>query len=72
MATISSRLNTVTHKLLVNRSRQLTYGIISADTGLGMGWLTEYARGNIPDPSVARVETLYEYLTKTKLQVIAA
>lgn len=69
MSTSPSRLNAAAHKLLTERSRTLTLDKIAADTGLNIFWLTSYSCGQIVDPKVSKIETLYEYLSKTTLQI---
>lgn len=55
--------------LLQNRSVQLTLKRISEDTGLDEGWLSTFNRGVVKEPSVNKVQTLYEYLTNTTIKV---
>lgn len=50
-------------KLINNRNVQLTLKQIAKETGLGEGWLSMFARGQILDPSHYRLQTLYDYLT---------
>lgn len=69
MSTISSRLHAVTHELLRQRPRTLTLDKIAEDTGLTIYWLMHYSGNANCDPGVSKVETLYEYLTKTKLDL---
>lgn len=38
-------------------------------TGCSPWWLSNFKRGKLPDPSVNRVQQLYEYLTGSALQV---
>mgnify|MGYP006913697297 FL=1 len=40
---------------------------ISCHTGLAYDWLIKLKRGNIKDPSVNKIQKLYEYLSGTKL-----
>lgn len=40
---------------------------ISSDTGLPFWWLRKFMGKEIRDPSVNRIQLLYEYLTGTKL-----
>lgn len=70
MPTLSSRLNDVTRKMLRERPRYMTLKRIEAETGLPVNWLSAFQGSAIRDPSCARIETLYEYLTKTKLEII--
>jgi len=45
----------------------MTYFDIAKATGLGMHWIESVATGRIKEPSVNRVQCLYEHLTGTKL-----
>lgn len=56
-----------TLKLLSNRSSVLTLPAISAETKIPLAWLKLFAANGIKDPSVNRVQALYEYLTGRKL-----
>lgn len=42
---------------------------IYRDTGIQPNWLSRFATGGIPDPSVNRIEALYNYLSGTTLEV---
>ena len=42
---------------------------ISTKTGLGYFWLRQLKAGNIVDPGVNKIQKLYEYLTKKKLEL---
>jgi hypothetical protein len=54
--------------LLNNRPKPLTLEQIEADNpDLPRRWLSSFASGKITDPSVRRVQTLYEYLTNAPL-----
>lgn len=55
--------------LLQNRSNKLTLEKIAEDTGLKESWLSMFNQNRIPEPSVNKIQTLYEYLTKTILKV---
>lgn len=56
-------------ELLRERPRSMTYKKIAEDTDIPEGWLKVFAGGNIDDPSVNRVETLYNYLSGQPLNV---
>jgi hypothetical protein len=60
---ITTKLRDATLELLTNRSVKLTLARINADTGLPETWLSMFGQGRIDDPSVNKVETLYEYLS---------
>lgn len=49
------------------RSCGKSLALISVDTGLPFWWLRKFHGKEIRDPSVNRVQLLYEYLTGTKL-----
>jgi len=55
--------------LLSKRPRSMTYRDIAEATELPEPWLKTFAAGKISDPSVNRIETLYNYLTGTPLNV---
>lgn len=42
---------------------------LSAETTISFYWLKKFARGTFKNPSVNRVEFLYEHLSKKKLKV---
>jgi hypothetical protein len=60
---------------LLARTRDLlrntgeSYLAIYKHTGLKPNWLSLLATGAIPDPSVNKVQALYEYLSAKKLPV---
>lgn len=56
-------------ELLASRPRNTTYKDVAEATGLPEPWLKKFAANEIKDPSVNRVETLYNYLTGTPLNV---
>lgn len=56
-------------ELLGNRPRNMTYKDIADATDLPEPWLKTFAAGRIADPSVNRVETLYNFLTGKPLNV---
>lgn len=51
-----------TVQLLQDRPEDLTILKIQEATGLPFHWLTKMAANQIPNPSVNRVQRLYEYL----------
>lgn len=55
--------------LLANRPREQTLKAIAEATELPEAWLKVFAQGRIYDPSVNRVETLYNYLSEKPLDV---
>lgn len=48
---------------------ELTHAEIFLATNIPIHWLTNFARGKTLDPSVNRVQKLYEYLTGKPLKV---
>ena len=58
-----------TLELIQTRSVRLTLRKISEDTGLSESWLEGFHEGRIQNPSVNRVQKLYEYLTNSTLKV---
>jgi hypothetical protein len=58
-----------TLELIQNRSVKLKLVQIAKDTGLSESWLQAFSYGDIPDPSVNKIQKLYEYLTKNPLQI---
>lgn len=57
-----------TKQLLNNRPRKLILMNISFETGLKVPWLKKFANGEIDDPSVNRIQILYEFLTNSTLK----
>ncbi len=66
---LSTSLNKKTLQLLRAYNGLLTLSLIAQETGLTEGWLSMFRRGVIPNPSVNHIQTLYEYLSKTKLKI---
>mgnify|MGYP001603848455 CR=1 FL=1 len=65
---MNTSLHDKTLDLLQNRSVQLTLKQISEDTGITENWLSRYNQDQVKNPSVNLVQTLYEYLTNSKLK----
>jgi len=42
---------------------------VSANTKLNFYWILKFGKGEVPDPSVNKVQRLYEYLANTTLKV---
>lgn len=57
-----------TVQLYNDRPHSLKVKQISIDTGLTEGWINNFSSNN-SEPSVVKVEILYEYLSKKKLKV---
>lgn len=66
---LNTSLRDKTLFLLQTRSIQLTFEKIAKDTGLSDRWLSMFCRGKITDPSSNKIQTLYEYLAKTKIKI---
>ncbi len=57
-----------TVELYKNRPRKLKVKTIAKATGLGEAWLNNFVN-NGSEPSVVKIETLYNYLSSKKLKV---
>lgn len=55
--------------MLANRPRNVTLKDIAKGADVPEPWLKTFAAGRIPDPSVNRVEVLYNYLNGKPLNV---
>ena len=64
-----SKLVARTRVLLANRPRTVTYAHIATATGLKVRWLERFAVDDETDPACGKVETLYEFLTGSPLDV---
>lgn len=53
-------------KLLAERPANLTYNEIGVETGIGVDWLSAFARGTIKNPGVNTVERLTTFLENYK------
>lgn len=42
---------------------------VSQETGISLYWLQKMKVRSVPDPSVNRIQDLYEYLSNNKLKV---
>jgi hypothetical protein len=51
------------------KERNVNLPTIAHTTGITFYWLRKFIYGEINDPSVNRVQKLYEYLTDRKLSV---
>jgi hypothetical protein len=58
-----------THKLLKARSKEQTLPVISDATGIPFYWLRKFIGLEVSDPSVNRVQKLYEYLKGRQLEL---
>lgn len=66
---MTSRLMNATVELLRLRPRTLTLPMIAKDIGVSPYWLSMLVNGQIPNPSVVKIERLYCYLTKKELDL---
>lgn len=67
--TITTKLRDRTLELLLERPVRVKMKTIAFETGIPEGWLKQFQRGALKDPSVNRIETLFEYLSKSELKV---
>lgn len=65
----NNKLLYATVQLLRNRPPDLSYRKISKEAKLPLRWLEQFAQDKIRNPSVNRIEALYEYLSGTELKV---
>lgn len=65
----TSKLATRAREALTARPRVLTYDVIAEEIGVSARWVEQFANGGIKDPSVNKVEALYEFLTGNTLNV---
>ena len=64
-------LHATTLRLLDARiaSKQITLLDLHKETGLSFYWLRKFKSREVPDPSVNRVQRLYEYLVSHPLEL---
>lgn len=55
---------TETLNLLANRPRTLTIEAIAEGASVSVGWLSQFARNKIPDPSFNRVMRVRDFMRK--------
>lgn len=58
-----------TKQLLAERPRYKTYALIASEIGVSEYWILNLVTGKMPEPSVVKVQKLYEYLSGHKLNV---
>ena len=58
-----------TFTLLKNRPVWLTYAELSDKTGIPEAWIKSFGQGRMTDPSVVRVEKLYNVLAEAPLEL---
>lgn len=67
---MNTGLRDTTLKLLKERSIQITLEKICNDTGLNLSWLELFSgKTGIKDPSVNKIQTLYEYLSGKPIEL---
>lgn len=64
-----TKLREKTLFLLKNRPATIKLKDVAEGAGLTEAWVKSFHLGNLTHPSVVHIETLYEYLSKTKLKV---
>lgn len=64
-----SRLYSATYVLLRTRPRDVFLTDIADGTGIPLGWLKAFSQGRMSDPSVVRVEKLYNWLSDEPLEI---
>lgn len=64
-----TKLRDKTLFLLQNRPSTINLKDVAEGSGLTESWIKSFNLGNLTHPSVVHVETLYDYLNKTKLKV---
>jgi hypothetical protein len=64
-----SKLFTITYHLLNSRPRHVSYAQITMATGIPEAWLRKFGAGRMRDPSVVRVEKLYNALADAPLNL---
>lgn len=64
-----SSLYTKTLQMLVERPRSVLLSDIAEATNIPEAWLKAFGQGRMSDPSVVRVEILYNYLSDEPLEL---
>ena len=54
---------------MAGRPRVLTYEVIAEECNVSKRWLEQLAAGKIKEPSVCKVEAVYEFVTGKPLDV---
>lgn len=58
----TSRLLDRTVKMMKERDPELTYEVMSIETGIGIAWFARFATGRVKNPNVIFIEALHDYL----------
>ncbi len=58
-----------TLQLLKDRPHTLTFQKIETETEIKIPWLSKFVIGEIKDPSVNKIQKLYEFLAKQPLEI---
>lgn len=66
---MDTSLRDKTLKMLKERDSSFTFRVIQKETGIKEDWLNKFAQGLIDDPSVNKIQTLYNYLSTFPLKV---
>lgn len=66
---MQTKLRDKTLELLIKSSERIKLVSIANDTGLEVRWLNLFKKGEIREPSVNKIETLYEHLSGKKLKI---
>ena len=59
----------VTYRLLETRPRGWTYAMLEQATGVPEAWIKAFGQGRMENPSVVRVEKLYNALAEEPLEL---
>lgn len=62
----------VVHAMLIDKPANITYQEIADRAGLDIGFIKTFAAGSIKNPTITRVEKLYNTLKEIKAEQIAA
>ena len=65
-----STLKKRTIELFATLPRSISNLEVARETGLSATWIQDFVHGRILDPSVNKVEHLYNYLSKKQLELV--
>lgn len=66
---MKSRLAKRVIELLKARPYGVSFRQLEEETNIPQGWINRLQQGKIAEPSVVRVEKLYEHLSETRLEL---
>lgn len=66
---VESVLFHTTFRLLEERPRTVTYADLATQSGVPEAWIKAFGQGRMRDPSVVRVEKLYNALSDEPLEL---